>query len=326
MTDMRATDPTIGAQIPAAADAPPDTPTTAPPAAPAVGSKRLSRRQLTWRRFLRNKTAVAGATVIVVLALLAVVGPELYYWKFTDIDSDAFLAPPDSNHVLGTTQAGRDVLALTLRGMSKSLIIGFMVALISTSIAALVGASAAYIGRFYEKAILWVVDLLLIIPSFFLIAIITTGGPKGSSAWLLLVLMLALFGWPLSSRVVRSLTLSVKEREYIQAAKFMGLSTPKIIVRHILPNVSSLLIIDATLGVGYAILAETGLSYFGFGVQPPDTSLGTLIGEGARMATTYPWIFLAPAAVLVILVMSVNAVGDGLRDALDPSSGSGGRL
>lgn len=287
--------------------------------------KRLSRGQLTFRRFLRNKTAVVGAIVIITLAIIAAIGPELFYWKFDDIDYDAFLKGPDSNHILGTTQAGRDVLALTLRGMSKSLIIGFMVALIATSIAALVGATAAYVGGFTEKAILWIVDLMLVIPSFLLIAVITTGGPQGPNAWLLLVVLLAIFGWPLSSRVVRSLTLSVKEREYIQAAKFMGLPAWKIIIRHIIPNVSSLLIIDATLGVGYAILAETGLSYFGFGVQAPDTSLGTLIGEGARMATTYPWVFMGPATVLVILVMSVNAVGDGLRDALDPTSGSGGR-
>lgn len=289
------------------------------------GRRRLSRGRLTFRRFLRNRTAVVGAVVILTLAIIAVVGPEVFYWKFDDIDYDAFLKGPDSNHLLGTTQAGRDVLALTLRGMSKSLIIGFMVAIISTTIAAMVGATAAYVGGFTEKAILWIVDLMLVIPSFLLIAVITTGGPKGPDAWLLLVVLLAIFGWPLSSRVVRSLTLSVKEREYIQAAKFMGLPAWKIIIRHIIPNVSSLLIIDATLGVGYAILAETGLSYFGFGVQAPDTSLGTLIGEGARMATTYPWIFLGPATVLVILVMSVNAVGDGLRDALDPTSGSGGR-
>lgn len=287
--------------------------------------RRLSRRQLTIRRFLRNKTAVGGAIIIALLAITAIVGPELFYWKFDDIDYDAFLSAPDSNHLLGTTQAGRDVMALTLRGMSKSLVIGFMVAIMSTSIAAMVGASAAYIGGWYERAVLWLVDLMLVIPSFLLIAVITTGGPKGENAWLMLVVLLALFGWPLSSRVVRSLTLSVKEREYIQAARFMGLPTWKIILRHIIPNVSSLLIIDATLGVGYAILAETGLSYFGFGVQIPDTSLGTLIGEGARMATTYPWVFMGPATVLVLLVMCVNAVGDGVRDALDPSSASGGR-
>lgn len=118
--------------------------------------------------------------------------------------------------------------------------------------------------------------------------------------------------------------MSVKEREYVLAAKFMGMPAPMIIFRHILPNISSLLIINATLGVGGAILAETGLSFFGFGVQSPDTSLGTLIGTGQRMATTFPWVFLLPAAVLVVMVLSLNAIGDGLRDAFDPSSQSGG--
>ena len=289
------------------------------------GRKRLTRGRLVFRRFLRNKTAVFGALGIIFLAFLAVFGSFFLYWKFDDIDTNAFLSPPNSSHILGTTQAGRDVLALTVRGLGKSLLIGFLVALISTSIAALVGASAAYLGGWYEKSMLWIIDLLLVIPSFFLIAIVSRGAPAGDASWMILVVLLAAFAWPLSARVVRSLTLSIREREYVLAAKFMGLSPFRIIVRHILPNASSLLIIDATLGVGYAILSETGLSYFGFGVQAPDTSLGTLIGEGARMATTYPWVFLGPATILVFLVMCVNAVGDGLRDALDPSSASGGQ-
>lgn len=287
--------------------------------------RRLSRRQLVWRRFLRNRVAVVGGLGIVFLVFLAVAGPYLMFWKFDDIDVESFLSPPSQWHPLGTTQAGRDVLALTMRGLGKSLLIGFMVALASTTLAALVGASAAYLGGWYEKAMLWIIDLLLVVPSFFLIAIASKGAPQGDAAWMILAVLLAVFAWPLSARVVRSLTLSIREREYVLAARFMGLGAFRIIVRHILPNASSLLIIDATLGVGYAILSETGLSYFGFGVQPPDTSLGTLIGEGARMATSYPWIFLGPATILVFLVLCVNAVGDGLRDALDPSSMSGGR-
>ena len=287
--------------------------------------RRLSRRQLVWRRFLRNRVAVVGAIGIVFLVFLALVGPYLMFWKFDDIDVESFLTAPSQWHPLGTTQAGRDVLALTMRGLGKSLLIGFLVALASTTLAALVGASAAYLGGWYEKAMLWIIDLLLVVPSFFLIAIASKGAPQGDAAWIILAVLLAIFAWPLSARVVRSLTLSIREREYVLAARFMGLGAFRIIVRHILPNASSLLIIDATLGVGYAILSETGLSYFGFGVQPPDTSLGTLIGEGARMATTYPWIFLGPATVLVFLVLCVNAVGDGMRDALDPSSSSGGQ-
>ena len=287
-------------------------------------AKRLTRNQLILRRFLRNKAAVVGLVVILALVLAAVIGPFLSQWAYDDVDRRAYLKPPSDRHPLGTTQSGRDMLALTLRGLGKSLLIGFLVALLSTAIAAIVGSFAAYFGGWFERIALWVVDLLLVVPSFLLIAVLSTGGPKGPYAWLLLVALLAGFGWMLSARVVRSLTLSVKEREYVQAARFMGLSAPKTIVRHILPNISSLLIIDATLAVSAAILAETGLSFFGFGVQPPDTSLGTLLGEGARQVNSFPWLFVSPAVAVVVLVLSVNAVGDGLRDALDPNSASGG--
>jgi peptide/nickel transport system permease protein len=293
------------------------TPTEAEP-------KRLTRRQLIMRRFVRNKTAVAGLVVIVVLIIIALIGPYLTNWTYDYVDRRAYLKPPSERHWLGTTQGGRDMLALTLRGLRKSLLIGLLVAVISTTIAAIVGSFAAYFGGWFERIALWVTDLLLVIPSFLLIAVMTTGGPQGANAWILLVFLLALFGWMLSARVVRSLALSVKERDYVHAAKFMGLSAPRTIVRHILPNISSLLIIDATLAVGAAILAETGLSFFGFGVQSPDTSLGTLLGEGARQVNSFPWLFTGPAVAVVLLVLSVNAVGDGLRDALDPSSASGG--
>ncbi|HET9650481.1 MAG TPA: ABC transporter permease [Microlunatus sp.] len=287
-------------------------------------SKRLTRRQLIVRRFLRNKTAVAGLIIIIALVILAVIGPYLSQWTYDQVDRTAYLKPPSESHPLGTTQSGRDMWALTLRGLRKSLLIGFMVAILSTGIAAVVGSFAAYFGGWFERVALWIIDLLLVVPSFLIIAVISTGAAKGPYGWLLLVILLAGFGWMLSARVVRSLTMSIKEREYVNAAKFMGLGAPKTIFRHILPNISSLLIIDATLNVSAAILAETGLSFFGFGVQPPDTSLGTLLGEGARQVNSFPWLFTGPAVAVVVLVLSVNAVGDGLRDALDPSSASGG--
>jgi peptide/nickel transport system permease protein len=287
-------------------------------------SRRLNRRQLIVRRFRRNKTALVGVVVIVALVLVAVIGPYVTQWGYDQVDRRAYLKPPSDRHLFGTTQGGRDMLALTLRGLRKSLLIGFLVAILSTGIAAIVGSFAAYFGGWFERVALWITDLLLVIPSFLIIAVMTTGGPQGPHSWLLLVVLLAVFGWMLSARVVRSLTLSVKEREYVQAARFMGLPAPITIFRHILPNISSLLIIDATLNVSSAILAETGLSFFGFGVQAPDTSLGTLLGEGARQVNSFPWLFTTPAIAVVILVLAVNAVGDGLRDALDPSSASGG--
>ncbi len=300
-----------------------ETDTTVPAAAPTT--RRLGRGRLVLRRFLRNRLAVAGATGIILMVVSAIVAPALLPWTFDQIDSGFFLSPPGARHWLGTSQSGRDVLAMTVHGMSRSLIIGFVVAILQTTIACAMGATAAYFGRWTDRTIMWVIDLFQIVPSFLAIAVLMKGYSNPDNSWILLAFLLAGWGWVMTARVVRSLTLSLKNREYILAAKYMGLSPWRIITRHILPNISSLLIVDLTLGVGYAILAETGLSFLGFGVMAPDTSLGTLISEGSRMATTYPWVFAGPAVVLVCLVMCVNAVGDGLRDALDPNSLSGGR-
>jgi peptide/nickel transport system permease protein len=166
---------------------------------------------------------------------------------------------------------------------------------------------------------MWLVDLLLVIPSFILIAIVTPRTTQsGTIIWL--ILLLAGFSWMISSRIVRGLTMSLREREFIAAARYMGVSNRRIIVRHVLPNVASILIIDTALNVGVAILAETGLSFLGFGIQPPDVSLGTLIAAGTPSVTTFPWVFLFPAGVLVLIVMCANVIGDGLRDAIDPSA------
>jgi len=289
----------------------------------------LKPERLLLTRFLRNKTAVAGLVIIVALVTVAIIGPWLSPFAYDDVDRQAYLKPPSWQHPMGTTQSGRDMWALTLHGLRKSLIIGLVVALLSTSIAAIVGAFAAYYGGWLERFSLWIIDLLLVIPSFLLIALIASNSAgnasAGATSWLLLVLLLTLFGWMLSARVVRSLALSVRQREYIVAARYMGLSGPKIVLRHILPNIASLLIIDATLNVSGAILAETSLAYFGFGVQPPDTSLGTLLGDGARQLSSFPWLFAGPATIIVLLILSVNAVGDGLRDAFDPGSIASGK-
>jgi peptide/nickel transport system permease protein len=162
------------------------------------------------------------------------------------------------------------------------------------------------------------VDLLLVLPAFLIIAILSP--MFRGHTWLIFVLLLAAFQWMVTARIVRGMTLSLKEREFVQAARFMGVPGWRIIFRHILPNMSSLLIIDATVNVSALILAEVGLSFFGFGVQPPDVSLGTLIGDYAGAALTYAWEFYFPAGFLVLLVLSINLVGDGLRDALDPNA------
>jgi glutathione transport system permease protein len=280
-----------------------------------------SRFHLVARRFLRQRLALAGLCVVVLLFALAYLSPHLTTWQYDQLDTSAFLSPPTSVHWFGTTQNGFDMFALTMRGMQKSLIIGLLGAVMSTALAAIVGAFAGYFGGLLNAVLLMLIDLLLVLPSFLIIAILSPSF-RGKT-WLIFVLLLAAFQWMITARIVRGMTLSLKEREFVLAARFMGVPGWRIIFRHILPNMSSLLVIDATVNVSSLILAEVGLSFFGFGVQPPDVSLGTLIGDYANAALTYPWEFYFPAGLLVVLVLAINLVGDGLRDALDPNAGIG---
>ncbi|KUM06814.1 peptide ABC transporter permease [Mycolicibacterium neoaurum] len=284
----------------------------------------VSRRTLVLRRFLRNRRAVVAVAVLCLLFAGCWLLPPLLPYSHTDLDYYALQQPPSTTHWFGTNAIGQDLLAQTLRGMQKSLLIGMAVAFISTIIAATVGAIAGYFGGWRDRTLMWIVDLLLVVPSFLLIAIVTPRTREsGSILWL--IVLLACFSWMISSRIVRGMTMSLREREFVAAARYMGVPNWRIIVRHIVPNVASILIIDTALNVGLAILAETGLSFLGFGVQPPDVSLGTLIADGTRSVTTFPWVFLFPAGVLVLIVLCANLVGDGLRDALDPAARPGRR-
>jgi glutathione transport system permease protein len=289
-------------------------------AAPDPG-KSTTRGRLVLTRFLRNKLALVGLVVIVAMYLMAFVGPLLSKWSYDTQDYTAFLQAPYPDHIFGTDKIGTDMFAVTMRGLQKSLLIGLLVAIISTGFAALVGATAGYFLGWVDRGLMWLVDLLLVLPSFLIIAILSPAF-RGKS-WLLFVVLLAAFQWMITARIVRGMTLTLKEREFVKAARYMGQSPARIIFKHIVPNMASLLIIDATINVGSAVLAETGLSYFGFGVQSPDVSLGTIISTGSDSALTYSWLFLIPAGFLVAFVLSVNFVGDGLRDALDPTSSRG---
>ena len=279
----------------------------------------LSRGRLVLKRFLRRRLAMVGLVTVIALFALAYLSPYLTTWQYDELDTTDFLSPPSASHWFGTTQNGFDMFALTMRGMQKSLVVGLVGALLSTALAAVAGAFAGYFGRAVNTVLSGLIDLLLVLPGFLIIAILSP--MFQGRTWLLFVLLLAAFQWMITARIVRGLTLSLKEREFVKAARFMGVPGWRIIFRHILPNMSSLLIIDATVNVSSLILAEVGLSFFGFGIQPPDVSLGTLIGNHAGAALTYAWQFYFPAGFLVVLVLSVNLVGDGLRDAFDPNAG-----
>ncbi|MDI5970383.1 ABC transporter permease [Streptomyces sp. SL13] len=283
-----------------------------------AAARPAGRAAVVLRRFVRNRGALAGAVVLVLLFLLAFVGPLLTHWSYDSIDYTALRQAPSARHWWGTNGIGQDVFAQTVHGLQKSLLIGLLVAVFSTAVAALVGACAGYFGGWPDRLLMFAVDLLLVFPSFLVIAIISPRLKDGG--WFAFVGLLAAFAWMITARVVRSMTLSLREREFVRAARFMGVGPFRVIWRHILPNVASFLIIDATIAVGGAVMSETALSYFGFGIQPPDVSLGTLIADGTTSAVTYPWMFFFAAGLLVVFVLAVNLVGDGLRDAIDPTA------
>ncbi|WP_157246333.1 ABC transporter permease [Nonomuraea typhae] len=282
-----------------------------------------SRLRMVSGRFFASAQGRAGFAVLALMFLLAFAGPLLSPWSYTDKDFTAFLQPPSARHWFGTLQTGADVYAVTLRGMQKSLIVGLLAALLSTALAAVVGAFAGYFSGWTDRTLSWITELLLVLPAFLILAIMSP--LFGDGQWVLFVVMLALFLWMVTSKIVRGMTISLKQREYIQAARFMGVPPVTIIFRHVIPNLSSLLIVDATLNVSAAILTETSLSYFGFGIQPPDVSFGTLIADGAKTALYAPWTFWFVAVLLVVTVLAVNLIGDALRDAFDPSARKGTR-
>ncbi|RAG84640.1 peptide ABC transporter permease [Streptacidiphilus pinicola] len=296
----------------------PDVPADVLPEEKQKKTRTLSRGALVRRRFRRNRLAMVGVGILAVLLVGAYVLPYFLKFSYTDNDWNALGTAPDATHWFGTNHPGVDMLALTMRGLQKSLVIGLIGGPLTTLIAALVGASAGYFGGWIDRILMWVLELMLVVPSFLLLALIAPRLAGGT--WLYFVVLLSAFGWMITARVVRSMTQTLKDREYVLAARYMGVNPLVIIFRHILPNVASILIVDATIQVGAVVLSESGLSYFGFGIQAPDISLGTLIADGQPDATTSPWMFFFPAGFLVLMGLCVAFIGDGLRDAFDPTA------
>ncbi|MEU8952221.1 ABC transporter permease [Streptomyces sp. NPDC048489] len=287
--------------------------------AAALSQQKIHRRMhLTFIRFARNRFAAFGLFVIILFFVLAYGSPLFYKWNYENLDFTAFQSPPSMSHWFGTDQSGSDLFAMTMRGMQKSLVIGISTGVICTVVAAAIGASAGYFGGWADRSLMWLVDLLLVMPSFLIIAVLS---PLFQGAhWLVLGVLLAAFSWMITGRVVRSITLTLKHREFVKAARYMGVPAFLIIFRHIIPSMASMLIIDGTIQVGAAIIGESSLSFFGFGVEPPDVSLGTVIASGTMAASSFPWLFYFPAGCLVLICLSISFVGDGLRDAFDPGS------
>ncbi|WP_285246400.1 ABC transporter permease [Pseudarthrobacter sp. efr-133-R2A-89] len=281
------------------------------------------------RRFLRNKTAVTGLAIFIALTVFSFIGGFFTQWDKETIDPFNIGMPPSGEHYLGTSQAGIDLYAMTVEGTRISILIGLVVGLVSVLIAAVYGCSMAYFGGKVDKVMLFILEALIMMPALLVVAVATSGGGAGLKrdlpSWLLLIIVLLVFSWMGTARLIRSMSMSLMQRDFVKAAQYMGVPPRRIVWRHLVPNIGSLLILDITRGVTAAILAEVAFSFIGIGIKVPDVSLGVLIGQATSQVSTFPWMFWVPLTVMFLLTGSLAMMNDGLRDAFDPSSTSSGK-
>jgi len=270
-------------------------------------------------RRLRGTRAVNIALALLAfLTLAAIVAPALSPWRYDSLDWQHLAAPPGAAaaHWLGTDRLGRDLLVRTLYGLRLSLLLALLASAVSLLIGVLWGAVAGLAGGRIDGAMMRFVDVLYSLPYLFVVIILTALFPRGSLA--MLALALAAVGWLTTARIVRAQTLALRHRAFIEAARATGVTPAGILWRHIVPNVAGQVAVYATLIVPQMILFESFLSFLGLGVQEPQASLGNLIFVGAQEMESAPWMLLVPASALVLLLLCLNVLGDGLRDAFDP--------
>lgn len=288
--------------------------------------------RMTVRRFLRHRMAVAGLVALIGLILYIVIGSMVYSEADSNFnDTSIMLEGPSEDYPFGTDRVGRNVMVRTIYGGQISLIIGFAAMLVGVSIGTLVGAVSGYYGGYLDAILGRITEAMLSIPSllFLLVAAKFLGGRINdielgertfSGSVLVIILIVGFTSWMELSRVVRANVLSLKEREFVVAARSIGTSNVRIILTHILPNTLAPIIVAATLGIGGAIITEAYISYFGLGVQLPSASWGNILNEGRSQVRQAPWLWISPSVLIILTVLSINFVGDGLRDALDPQS------
>lgn len=274
-----------------------------------------SQLKVFWRYFKKSRLAVGGMALILITFFIAASASVLAPYDPGKTDVSTKLKPPSLTHYLGTDQLGRDVFSRMLFGSRVSLSVGFVAVAISICIGILVGALAGYYGRWIDSLLMRFVDIMLCFPSFFLI--LTVVALLGPSLFKVMV-VIGITSWMGTSRFVRAEFLSLRERDFTQAAKALGVKDFRIIFRHILPNALAPVFVTATLDVATAILVEAGLSFLGFGVQPPAPSWGNILTEGRTYIFDAWWLTVFPGLAILITVLSFNLLGEGLRDALDP--------
>jgi peptide/nickel transport system permease protein len=288
-------------------------PTVAPSRTPVARSP----GRMALRRFFRHRLAMLGLAILAVVALLSILAPLIAPTDPFKVDLAFFRKPPGPGHPLGTDSAGRDVLSRLLYAGQVSLSVGLAAAFMSTTIGLVLGLLAGTYGGWVDTVIMRLTDVVLSFPALVvIITIVALVGPSRETV----ILGIGLFFWPTACRIVRGLALSLREQDFVLAARALGSSTRHVMARHMVPSVLSPLTVTATFAVAQAILLEAALSFLGLGVRPPQPSWGNMLNEAQSLTIleSMPWLWLPPGLAIAITVLAINFIGDGLRDALDP--------
>ncbi len=270
-----------------------------------------------FKTFLEKKAAVISSAMIVIIVLLAIFAPILTHFDPARQELADRLLPPSTGHLLGTDELGRDVFTRILYGTRISLVIAIIPTALAIAVGTIMGILSVFYGKIFDLIIMWMADVTLAFPGMLLAMVImySFGGSFAS-----VVISIIIMEWGSIARIVRSVTMSIIENEYIQAARAMGVRRLVIIIKHILPNLAPTLIVLFTLNIPSSILSESALSFLGIGIQPPAVSLGLMVNQSKSLLFQMPWLALAPSGMIMILVLSFNFLGDALRDILDPKT------
>ena len=297
-----------------------------------LDSPPLTLGRLAWLRFRRHRMALIGMGLLALLVLYCTVGALFFTEKFANFnDTGIALQPPSAAHPFGTDVIGRDILARTIYGGQISLLIGLTAVLLEVTLGVLIGAFAGYFGGWVDSLLMRFTEAVLIIPQIFLLLVmakffagdlpdVNILGRVLSSSVIVIIVIIGLTSWPYLARIVRAEFLKLKENEFVLAARATGTSTLEIIFLHILPNSIAPIVVSATLGVANAITLEAYISFLGLGVRPPTATWGNMLEGAYSYIDTAYWLWLFPGLLILLIVLSINFVGDGLRDALDPRS------
>ncbi|MBP9183836.1 MAG: ABC transporter permease [Fuscovulum sp.] len=292
-----------------------------------------------WRRLRRNRLAVAGLAVIAALVFVAAFGPWLSPYDFLSQNLDMRNQPPSGTHWLGTDDLGRDVLSRLIYGARTAFLVAVGVTVVAVAIGVVLGAIAGFYGGWFDRFVMWFTDIIMSVPQLLLVVVINASLKQPISLWMearymetmnplyrntqiidfvLVFGSMALITWPPYARLVRAQVLSIRNRPYVTAARALGLTNRLVLMRYVLPNAMGPLVVAVSAGLGTAMVLESAFSFLGVGVTPPTPSWGNMISDGLRVWTNYPHLLAAPAAVLAVVTVAFNFLGDGLNDALNP--------